>query len=119
MANKRYLEVVTSSSCNHCRSYVTKASKYLPVREYDIIQGVRKVKGVPYSFLFEDVMLIREWLGNDLTPIFGDKRMKIKFTRDCQDKYTGEIYNKGTVKDFPEERAEELKNLKVAKDVSE
>ena len=116
MANKRYIEVVTSSSCSHCRAYVQELSKYIQVIEYDVLQGVRKVKAVPYSFLYVDGTLVNEWLGNDIRPLFKEvEEVKVKFTRECQDKYTGEIYKENSVKEFPKERAEELIQLKVAK----
>lgn len=118
------LVVIASRSCGHCTKYARLAGEYIPVNVFDISQIKtlkRKITGVPYSILYDDDTVIAEWQGADLEPLFEymeGPKMKVRFTTDCHDKYTLKLYKKGTVREFPEQRARELIEAGVAKEVT-
>ena len=112
------LEIITHHSCAHCRRYAELARKYAEVVEYDI--SVKPVKTTPYSYLYDNGTLIAEWEGATLQPLFdlmGGPRMKLRFSRECRDKHTNEVYKKGSKREFPEQRAKELIAAGVAVEI--
>lgn len=116
------LVIITSRSCPHCRNYVRRATEYLPATVFDLseIKAVkRKITGVPYTFVYDDETVLKEWQGANIEPLFEcmeEKNMKVKFLVDTVDKYNRTYYKRNTVREFPAERAEELIKAGVAKE---
>lgn len=113
------LKVITSGACGHCKKYVALAERYINVETADILTDP-SVHAVPYSRLYDENTLIAEWSGANIEPLFDalkEDYMRIRFVTECIDKFTGQLYKKGAVKMFPKERANELIELGVAKEV--
>ena len=112
------LQVVTNKSCSHCKRYIKEAEQYVKkLTILDILQDP-SVARVPHSRLFDNGTLVAEWDGMKVDPILayiGGDNMKIKFTMECRDKYTGETYKRGSTREVAKERAQELIESGVAK----
>ena len=116
------LTVITSKGCGHCRAYINAIRAAAPHIDIKTVwldeMKSRRPEQVPHTYLYDEGTLIREWAGATLRPIFDlEDHMKIRFKRDARDKYTGQKYKKGSVKDFPEARAQEIIATGIATEV--
>ncbi len=112
--------MITTLSCGHCKKAVKLLSEArLNYQVLDVSKPVNlirqhHIRGVPYFLIYDNQKLIDKWRG--LEPLFiytqnhkgGTKMKELKFKANCTDKNTKELYNKGDIVSFPDERADEI-----------